>query len=494
MNMPTVSDLIPGSENAITLEKVAVRYRVPRERVSGIKEFTIRWIQQRLAFDNFWALHDISFQVPPGEVFGIIGRNGSGKSTLLKVVARVLHPTQGRLVLRGRVAPLLELGAGFHSELTGRENIFLNSALLGRTRVQVQELLPEIIDFAEIGEFIDAPLRTYSTGMVARLGFSVATCVRPEILLVDEVLSVGDAQFARKCLDRMYSFQAQGTTILIVSHSMTTIETFCDRALWLHHGQAMALGSVRQVIEEYIRLDQPEKTHIDTPAPARAAHGQLYQELEGLEQVYPVSKGFDIQQGTLAVWIKYNGDQPLRDCMIFHTDDSRYILYMGSYYDEVRQEKVYLLIARAGGNRQVIDTYFGTSSFSEISAALNPADESLDFGLTPDEWHLVTLTWNGYPDGNMRLYLDGSLVGERSYDHRYDDGRPLPTEFAIGMRPAAWLGELIEGEDGSLQDRRPDSTLPIQGSGVEIRGMRLYSHSLGVEDVLALYQWGQKSR
>ncbi len=266
MNTLTASDLSPAEQPApqpapqaqsnhtvLSLEEVAVHYRVPRERVSGIKEFAIRWLQRRLAYEEFWALKGVSFQVTRGEVFGVVGRNGSGKSTMLKVIARVLTPTRGRVVTRGRLAPLLELGAGFHPELTGRENIFLNSALLGMPHNLTVELLPEIIDFAEIADFIDAPLRTFSTGMVARLGFSVATCVRPDVLLVDEVLSVGDGPFQEKCLARMNSFRDQGTTIVFVSHSMSTVQSFCSRALWLDHGVIKSMGDVNEVVAHYIQ-------------------------------------------------------------------------------------------------------------------------------------------------------------------------------------------------------------------------------------------------
>ena len=235
----------------LRLEDVSVVYRVPRERVSGIKEYAIRFLQRRLEHEEFWALKGVSFDVKRGEVFGVIGRNGSGKSTMLKVMARVLQPTLGRIVTRGRLAPLLELGAGFHSELTGRENVFLNMALLGFTHRESEELLPSIMDFAEIHDFIDAPIRTYSTGMVARLGFSVATSRRPEILLVDEVLSVGDGPFQEKCIDRMRSYQSMGTTIVIVSHSMPTIESFCSRALMLDHGHVIVAGDVHEVVSHY---------------------------------------------------------------------------------------------------------------------------------------------------------------------------------------------------------------------------------------------------
>jgi ABC-type polysaccharide/polyol phosphate transport system ATPase subunit len=250
---PSDAQAILNGRDSVCMEGVSVLYRVPRERFSGIKEYAIRWLQRRVAYEEFWAVRRVTFQVYRGEVFGIIGRNGSGKSTMLKVMARVLMPTEGRVITRGRVAPLLELGAGFHHELTGRENVFMNSTLLGRSHKETEQLLPEIIDFAEIGDFIDAPLRTYSTGMVARLGFSVASAIRPDILLVDEALSVGDSHFQEKCLDRMNSFRAKGTTIIIVSHSMATIQSFCDRALWIDHGHVQAIGNVNEVVELYTR-------------------------------------------------------------------------------------------------------------------------------------------------------------------------------------------------------------------------------------------------
>lgn len=235
------------------LDHVSVRYRVPRERVSGLKEFAIRWLQRKMKFESFWALTEASFEVNRGEVFGVIGRNGSGKSTMLKVMARVLTPTRGRIITRGRVAPLLELGAGFHPELTGRENVFLNCALLGNTQKETEQLLPGIVEFSELSDFIDAPLRTYSTGMVARLGFSVATAVRPDILLVDEVLSVGDTAFQEKCINRMNGFLDKGTTIIIVSHSLPTIHSFCHRALWLDKGEVKYIGGVDAAIQEYAK-------------------------------------------------------------------------------------------------------------------------------------------------------------------------------------------------------------------------------------------------
>jgi ABC-2 type transport system ATP-binding protein/lipopolysaccharide transport system ATP-binding protein len=242
--------------NAVTFENISVMYRVPKEKLSGIKEYAIRLIQRQLQYEDFWALRELSLQVKKGEVFGIVGRNGAGKSTTLKVIARVLQPTRGRMVTRGSISPFLELGAGFHPELTGRENIFLNSALLGHSRVETNEHLLEIIEFAGIGDFIEAPIRTYSTGMIARLGFSVATTFQPDVLLIDEVLSVGDVKFQEKCINRMNSFRDQGTTIIIVSHDMGMVSHFCERAAWLSEGQIQAIGPASDVVRDYVNRGQ----------------------------------------------------------------------------------------------------------------------------------------------------------------------------------------------------------------------------------------------
>ncbi len=239
-------------EPVVWTDRLSVRYRIPKEKVSGLKEFAIRWAQGRLEYETFWALKDLNLQVYPGELFGIVGRNGAGKSTLLKVVAGLLHPEQGRVIVRGRVAPLLDLSAGFHPELTGRENVFLYGTLLGLSRDQIDELFEAIVEFAELWDFIDAPLRTYSTGMTARLGFAVATCHFAEVLLVDEVLAVGDAQFQEKCLVRMDEFRQQGATILFVTHSLEQAKAICDRVTWLDQGRVRSMGEAVEVIDHYI--------------------------------------------------------------------------------------------------------------------------------------------------------------------------------------------------------------------------------------------------
>jgi ABC-2 type transport system ATP-binding protein/lipopolysaccharide transport system ATP-binding protein len=258
MSLPTVSERLPlessGLEDrleAIRLEEVGVRYRVPTERIGTFKEYIIRRLQRKVRNRAFWALKCVNLSINRGEVFGLIGQNGAGKSTLLKLVARVLRPTEGRVIVWGQVAPLLEFGAGFHPELTGRENVFLNGALLGFSRKQMEEKFDRIVDFAELWDFIDAPMRTYSSGMWARLGFAVATDVQPDILIVDEVLAVGDEAFQRKSSARMQEFRDHGATILLVSHNMDTIESMCHRAAWIHHGEVRAVGEAPDTIRAY---------------------------------------------------------------------------------------------------------------------------------------------------------------------------------------------------------------------------------------------------
>lgn len=238
----------------IRLEKVSVKYRLPSERIGTFKEYLIRTLQRRIRFNSFWALHEVDLSIHAGEAFGIIGNNGAGKSTLLKVVSRVLRPTTGRVIVYGKIAPLLELGAGFHPELTGRENIYLNGALLGYTRAEMDSCFQDILDFSELHEFIDAPIRTYSSGMYARLGFSVATAHQPEILIVDEILGVGDESFQQKCARRIAEFRENGTTILMVSHSMDAIQKLCQRVAWIDHGRVMQVGVPEMVIDAYRSL------------------------------------------------------------------------------------------------------------------------------------------------------------------------------------------------------------------------------------------------
>lgn len=239
------------SKPAIILENVSVRYRLPSERIGTLKEYAIRLLQRRLKHREFWAIKDLDLNIQQGEVFGIVGDNGAGKSTLLKVISKVLRPTTGRVRIYGKIAPLLELGAGFHPELSGRENVFLNGALLGYSHDEMSQVFDEIVEFSELAEFIDAPIRTYSSGMYARLGFAVATAHQPEILIVDEILSVGDEAFQRKCTDRIAGFRENGATVLMVSHNLDLIAGMCNRAAWLDHGKLIHIGNAEEVVAKY---------------------------------------------------------------------------------------------------------------------------------------------------------------------------------------------------------------------------------------------------
>lgn len=249
----------------VSLEEVSVCYRLPKEYIPSFKEFAIRWLGRRVAYHEHWGLRDLSLSVSPGEVVGVIGPNGAGKSTLLKVIARVLKPTQGRVRVTGRIGPLIELNAGFDSELTGRENVYLNGAILGLTRRDIDRRFDSIVAFAELEEFIDAPVRTYSSGMLARLGFACVTDSDADILLVDEVLAVGDEAFAHKCLERIRRYREAGAAILLVTHDMNTVRAMCTRAVWLAKGRKQAEGEPNTVVDRYLASFHLS-TH-DTPQP-----------------------------------------------------------------------------------------------------------------------------------------------------------------------------------------------------------------------------------
>ena len=220
----------------IEVQNVGMRFNLEEERTDTIKEFFLKLAKRQLHFNEYWALKDVSFTIQPGEAVALIGRNGSGKSTLLKLIAGVLSPTTGKVITRGEIAPLIELGAGFDYDLTGRENVFLNGAVMGLDRPFMEKHFDEILEFSELGRFIDVPVKNYSSGMTARLGFSIATITDPEILIVDEVLAVGDAKFQSKCEEKIRQLLDKHTTLLFVSHSEETVKEICTRAIWLDEG------------------------------------------------------------------------------------------------------------------------------------------------------------------------------------------------------------------------------------------------------------------
>ena len=238
-------------DTVIKVDNLGICFRMDRNKTTNLKEYVVRALKRQNAYDEFWALRNVSFEVKKGEVLGIIGHNGAGKSTLLKAISRIIEPTEGSIERKGNIVPMLELGSGFDYELTGAENIYLNGAVLGYTKQFIDENYQAIIDYSEIGDFIRMPLKTYSSGMIARLAFSIATMVKPEILIVDEILSVGDEGFQRKSHNRMMELMMGGTTVLFVSHSIAQIRQMCTRVLWIEHGKAQKFGETNAICDMY---------------------------------------------------------------------------------------------------------------------------------------------------------------------------------------------------------------------------------------------------
>lgn len=238
----------------IEVNNVSVRFNLATEKVDSIKDYFIRLVKKQLMFKEFYALKDVSASINAGESVAFMGVNGSGKSTLLKTITGIYQPYRGNIVVRGKIAPLIELGAGFDTELTARENIYLNGALFGMNRDYMNERFTDIIDFAELQDFVDVPVKNFSSGMTARLGFSIATLVKPDILICDEILSVGDMRFQKKCEERMDEMMSGGTTLLFVSHSIEQVKKICKRVVLLNHGKVIMDGATEEVCDYYIKL------------------------------------------------------------------------------------------------------------------------------------------------------------------------------------------------------------------------------------------------
>ena len=237
--------------NAIEVRNVTMRFNMSKERVDSIKEYSVKKVKRQLQFEEFLALKDVSLNVEQGDVFGLVGLNGSGKSTLLKVISGILKPSKGTAVTHGTISPLIELGAGFDMDLTARENIFLNGSVLGYSHAHMREKFDEIVEFSELKDFIDVAVKNYSSGMVARLGFAIATITKPDILIVDEILAVGDFLFQQKCEARIQELMSGGTTVLMVSHSIEQIERLCKHVMWLDHGTVRMIGDMAEVCDAY---------------------------------------------------------------------------------------------------------------------------------------------------------------------------------------------------------------------------------------------------
>jgi ABC-2 type transport system ATP-binding protein len=252
---------------AVEVAGVSKRFRLYHERNQSLKAAFMRG--RRAKYDEFWALKDVSLEVPTGKTYGLIGHNGSGKSTLLKCMAGILVPDKGSLQTHGKVSALLELGAGFHPELSGRDNVYLNGSILGMSKKQIDAQFDQIVDFAGLEQFIDTPVKNYSSGMYVRLGFSVAINVDPEVLMVDEVLAVGDEAFQRKCMEKFKQFRDEGRTVVIVSHALGTMRTMCDEVAWLDHGQLVGIGKPSELVDEYVGASHEDRTEDTGPGHGR---------------------------------------------------------------------------------------------------------------------------------------------------------------------------------------------------------------------------------
>ena len=269
---------------AVEFENVSKRFIVHHERPRSFQELAVSFFKRNNAsWEELWALRDISFAVERGRTLGIIGPNGSGKSTLLKLITRILEPTSGRVVVNGKVSALIELGAGFHPDLTGRENVFLNGSLLGMSRKEMEEKFEEIVEFTELGRFIDMPLKHYSSGMQMRLGFAIATSVDPDILLIDEVLAVGDEAFQRKCMRKIAEFKRRGKTIIFVSHDLDAVRELCSEVIWLDGGVIRARGRPDEVIVQYLR-DIGEEAPLELAVPAEGVEPAVEETVQPVEE------------------------------------------------------------------------------------------------------------------------------------------------------------------------------------------------------------------
>ena len=237
----------------IRADHVYMKFNLSSEKFDSFKEYVIKSIKKQVAFDEFWALKDVSFELKKGDALGLIGLNGSGKSTMLKTIAGVLKPTKGSVIVNGTIAPLIELGAGFDMDLTAKENVFLNGSLLGYSRKEMESYYDDIVEFSELKDFMDVPVKNFSSGMVSRLAFAIATIGTPDILIVDEVLSVGDFRFQEKCEQRIQKMMGKDTTILFVSHNIDQVEKLCNKIVWLEKGVVKAFGDAKEIAEEYRR-------------------------------------------------------------------------------------------------------------------------------------------------------------------------------------------------------------------------------------------------
>ena len=324
----------------------------------------------------FWALRHVSFSIPPGEVIGIIGHNGAGKSTLLKVLSRITEPTEGTARIRGRVASLLEVGTGFHHELTGRENVYLNGSILGMRKVEIDRKFDEIVAFSEVGKFLDTPVKHYSSGMYVRLAFAVAAHLDPEILIIDEVLSVGDASFQRKCLGKMKEVSGTGRTVLFVSHNLTTVSSLCERAIWMDHGRPLMDGPAGEVVQRYLMDTTNQDSVFDLVTVKRPA-GMVYDHLRLTRLTF--NGGAEIRHG-----------MPLTAEIEYTTSGDAESIAFGFCFSSLEGGKILIIDSDIPGDRfEIPSGVRGRVTLRAGELQLQPGRYILDvYARTGDVWHV----------------------------------------------------------------------------------------------------------
>ena len=424
--------------NSIEIRSLSKRYRLgAQERTGQLREQLAQWLTRSAARrrtpEFVWALRDISFTVPEGQVVGILGRNGAGKSTLLKILSRITHPTSGSIRVRGRVASLLEVGTGFHEELTGRENIYLNGSILGMRRREIDRHFDAIVEFSGLSQFLDTPIKRFSSGMRLRLGFAVAAHLEPDVLIVDEVLAVGDAGFQKKCISAMEDLRSGGRTVLFVSHNMAAIENLCSRGLWIEKGSLCMDGEAKEVIRAYLasyagETAQGQELQIE----GRTGTGEA--RFTRIELLTPQGEATPIVQSGDGLIIRMH------------------------YFAQRRAEHPYFTV-RLYTSMGTLVTETGTWLQNVAIGAIGPGDGHVDLelaalNLVPDRYSLVFTLDGGAEgrvwDGDVRVFLDVEPSGA------YGTARRLSSRFGVVYFPQRWH---VPGDCAALEEA-PRNPIP----------------------------------
>lgn len=402
--------------SAIVIDNVSKQFRLQKDRAHSIKElFTRR--NRSDDVNDFWALRNVSLEIPSGSMYALVGHNGSGKSTLLRCIAGIYRPTSGSVQVDGRISTLLELGAGFHPDLTGRENVYMNATILGMSRSQVDEVYDEIVDFAGVREFIDSPVKIYSSGMYIRLGFSVAVHVDPEILIVDEVIAVGDAEFQRKCYDHLYTLRKKGVTIVVVTHGLSTVESMCDGAAWLDHGQLQLTGSGPEVAAAYMErvnsLERQERDELQAKAGRDAEAAGASQDAARVEDVridrveFVTSDGtitpFGVHRDPLTIRIWYDAVRPVTSPVVgiaLHSTSDVHLTGTNTKMDGVATGTFH----GKGHIDFTVESLQLTPGEYELTVAISDEYQQHNFDRREREWHLPVRHGTSLaPEGLMDL-------------------------------------------------------------------------------------------